>query len=191
MRAKDKNKKTAIFNATIKVINELGFANASMSKIAKAAGVSASTLYIYYENQEDMFKKIYLEAKKQMLITTSKGLRVDDSVEMSIKKLCNNLLEFINSFNDYFFFLEQSSSSPLVTSEMFEEVAPYAKDTIAVFEKGIKDGVLKNAPPLLLIGFCIYPISQIYKEGHQRGGGLLKDMDFDLVIKMCLDAVKK
>ena len=33
---------------------EIGFANISMSKIAKATGLSAATLYVYYENKEDM-----------------------------------------------------------------------------------------------------------------------------------------
>ena len=45
MRMKDENKKTAITKAIIGLINEIGFANISMSKIAKATGISAATLY--------------------------------------------------------------------------------------------------------------------------------------------------
>ena len=40
---KDENKKAAITEAIIGLINEIGFANISMSKIAKAAGISAVT----------------------------------------------------------------------------------------------------------------------------------------------------
>ena len=49
MRMKDENKKAAITKAIIGLINEIGFANISMSKIAKATGLSAATLYVYYE----------------------------------------------------------------------------------------------------------------------------------------------
>ena len=58
MRMKDENKKAAISKAIIGLINEIGFANISMSKIAKATGLSAATLYVYYENKEDMFRKV-------------------------------------------------------------------------------------------------------------------------------------
>jgi hypothetical protein len=37
MRTKDDSKKEAIFEATIGLLNEIGFANISMSKIAKSA----------------------------------------------------------------------------------------------------------------------------------------------------------
>ncbi|WP_094092917.1 TetR/AcrR family transcriptional regulator [Paenibacillus physcomitrellae] len=43
-------------------MNEIGFAETSISKIAKKAGVSAATIYIYYENKEDMLSKIYFES---------------------------------------------------------------------------------------------------------------------------------
>ena len=54
MRMKDENKKAAITKAIIGLINQIVFANISMSKIAKATGLSAATLYVYYENKEDM-----------------------------------------------------------------------------------------------------------------------------------------
>jgi len=38
VRVKDENKKEAIFEATISLLNEIGFANLSMSEIAKKAG---------------------------------------------------------------------------------------------------------------------------------------------------------
>ena len=66
MRRKDENKKAAITNAIVRLINEIGFANISMSKIAKATGISPATLYVYYENKEDMFRKVYMDVKKQM-----------------------------------------------------------------------------------------------------------------------------
>jgi len=45
MRYKDDNKKEKIIMVAIQLINEVGLAEISMSKIAKKAGVSAGTIY--------------------------------------------------------------------------------------------------------------------------------------------------
>ena len=66
MRYKDEHKKEAIYEATILLLNKEGFSSTSMSKIAKHAGVSASTIYIYFKNKDDMLKKLYLDTKPEL-----------------------------------------------------------------------------------------------------------------------------
>nr|WP_246869722.1 helix-turn-helix domain-containing protein [Priestia megaterium] len=44
---KDENKNESIFQAAIDLINEIGLAETSMSKIAKKANVSSSTIYVW------------------------------------------------------------------------------------------------------------------------------------------------
>ncbi|PKG22644.1 TetR/AcrR family transcriptional regulator [Niallia nealsonii] len=188
MRIKDENKKEAIFSATVRMINEIGFVNVSMSKIAKAAGVSTSTLYTYYENKEDMFRKVYMDVKMQMHSACNRGISKDETVKQSVRKICENLLEFMQEHKDYFFFIEQSSNSPLVTPIMHKEIEVQSQETIEVFERGIQEGILKRTSPILLIGFCFYPISQLYKESCQQG--MLQDIDYYLVFQMCWDAIK-
>ncbi|MFQ7291767.1 MAG: TetR/AcrR family transcriptional regulator [Monoglobales bacterium] len=80
MRVRDENKKAAITKTIIRLINEIGFANISMSKIAKATGVSVATLYVYYENKEDMFRNVYMDVKKQMIEECNRGISADESV---------------------------------------------------------------------------------------------------------------
>lgn len=190
MRIKDENKKEAILEATIQLINEIGFANVSMSKIAKIAGVSASTLYIYYENKEDMFRKVYVDVKKQMLCACKRGINREEPVEQSVRKICENLLEFMQEHKEYFLFIEQSSNSPLVNLTLNREIETLSQETFAIFERGIQQGILKNTSPVLLIGFCFYPITQLYKESCQQET-LLQDIDYELVFQMCWDAIKK
>lgn len=75
MRMKDDNKKNAITKAVISLSNEIGFSNVSMSKIAKRAGVSSSTLYVYYENKDDMFNKVYADVKSKCTRNVQKDLK--------------------------------------------------------------------------------------------------------------------
>ena len=120
MRMKDENKKTAITKTIVRLINEIGFANISMSKIAKAAGMSAATLYVYYDNKEDMFRKVYMDVKKHMTEKCSRDIDPEGSVEEAVRKLCGNLLDYMQEYTDEFLFIEQACNSPMTTDEMLE-----------------------------------------------------------------------
>ena len=63
VRVKDEIKQQAIIDATIELVNEIGFVSSSVSKIAKKAGVSPATIYIYYENKEDLIVSTYMDIK--------------------------------------------------------------------------------------------------------------------------------
>ncbi|EUJ29992.1 TetR/AcrR family transcriptional regulator [Listeria grayi] len=64
MRIKDEAKVTAISQAVFQITKQEGLNNASISKIAKLAGVSPATVYIYYQDKSDMLSKIYLTSKR-------------------------------------------------------------------------------------------------------------------------------
>ena len=190
MRIKDENKKAAITKAIIGLINEIGFANISMSKIAKATGLSAATLYVYYEKKEDMFRKVYMDVKKQMIEECSKDICPQENVQEAVRKLCENLLRYMQDNTDEFLFIEQACNSPMATDEMIEELAQYNQDTIRTFQRGVQEGLLKQTSPALLISFCYYPIQQIFKEWRKEKP-MLPEVDFEVVFQMCWDAIKR
>lgn len=90
MRYKDNTKKERIIISAIQLINEVGLAETSMSKIAKKAGVSAGTIYVYFENKEDMIKKLYLEVKKEMQQKLLYGVNNSLPTEAEFKQLLKN-----------------------------------------------------------------------------------------------------
>lgn len=190
MRKKDNNKKNAIFEATIKTINDIGLVNISMSKIAKNAGVSASTLYVYFENKDDLIQKIYSDAKIRMLLSCLKGINENQNIQQAIRKIGENLLDFIHSNKNYFLFIEQTSNSPLINLNAEDEIINLENKLVGIFENGVKKGILKNISPVLLMSFCFYSISQLYKDENIEEI-LLKYIEFDSIFEMCWDAIKK
>src|SRR5258708_3844171 len=91
MRVKDEKKEQAIFDAAITPITTNGLADTSMSKIAKVADVSAATIYIYFENKEDMLNKTYTHVKREIAAALGKGLQPKLTVEEAFKVIWNNL----------------------------------------------------------------------------------------------------
>ena len=61
MRVKEGNKDRDILEAAIKVFGELGYHKAKISKIAEVAGVATGSVYVYFEDKEDILLQIFEE----------------------------------------------------------------------------------------------------------------------------------
>lgn len=59
--------KEAIYAAAAKVVGRFGYAKASMAAIAAEAGVSYGRIYLYFENQQDLFNKLLPYIGEEML----------------------------------------------------------------------------------------------------------------------------
>ena len=57
------DKRNALIKATIELVNNNGFHATPMSKIAKMANVSPATIYLYFENKQDLVNKTYIDVK--------------------------------------------------------------------------------------------------------------------------------
>jgi AcrR family transcriptional regulator len=189
MRTKDDSKKEAIFEATIGLLNEIGFANLSMSEIAKKAGVSSSTIYVYFENKEDMLKKVYMDVKEKLSITLSRNIDQSAPVRQVMEQLIRNILNFALEQTPYFFFIEQFSNAPLLDKSCEEDTLGMMKPIFGVFKSGQQEGILKKANPILLLSFCYYGTTQIAKDKLKRNQGFT-DFEIKELAQICWDAIK-
>lgn len=61
MRPQNFIKEDAIKKISLKIIAEEGIENLTINKIAKAAGISAATIYLKYVNKEDLLVKLFID----------------------------------------------------------------------------------------------------------------------------------
>ena len=159
MRTKDDVKEAALFEATVKLVNEIGFASSSVSKIAKEAGVSPATIYVYYKNKEDLLVSTYIEIKQNL----SKSLLKDFNDRLPIRDIFRNvwfnMFEYIANNLEYFKFVEQFSNSPYSSLVNREEVEQYFDPLSRVLHTGIEQKIIKNVHPDILKAFMYYPIA--------------------------------
>ncbi len=66
MRTRDPEKENAIREEAFSLFFKEGFEGFSMGKLAKAAGVSPATLYIYYKDKDDLILQLYKEEMQKM-----------------------------------------------------------------------------------------------------------------------------
>jgi len=57
----DKSKKELILLVSSKVFAKYGFHNAKISQIAKLAGIGTGTVYLYFENKENILKELMVQ----------------------------------------------------------------------------------------------------------------------------------
>jgi AcrR family transcriptional regulator len=73
MRVRDENKELAIREKAVQIIVEDGLDGLSMQKLAKAAGVSPATIYIYYKQKDDLILQLCIGEFNAMAEATLKG----------------------------------------------------------------------------------------------------------------------
>ncbi|MFB7142691.1 TetR/AcrR family transcriptional regulator [Gottfriedia sp. NPDC056225] len=190
MRYKDENKNEAIFKATIQLLNEIGFSDISMKKIAKRANVSSSTIYVYFENKEDMLSKLYTNVKQHLSQKVLTGLEEEMPIKVAFEQVLRNQIEFIFNHKDEFLFLEQFSNSPLIKNLCIEDHSWMFQPLFDLVERGIEQQLLKESDTMLLLVLITAPITDLAKMQF-NGEFELNEKNISDLIQMSWDAIKR
>ncbi|QJD94882.1 TetR/AcrR family transcriptional regulator [Mucilaginibacter robiniae] len=122
MRPKNLEKEQAIRTLALDIIAKEGLENLSMQKLAQAAGVSPRTIYIKYENKEDLLIKLFI---KEVLQVYEQAVLVNFSEEMDfatgVKKLWFNAFEYLKNNRSAFALMQYGKSSPLLNKAFQQE----------------------------------------------------------------------
>jgi len=162
MRLRDKKKQDAIIKTSIKLVNDLGFAGISISKIAEEADVSPATIYIYYKNKEDLFTKIYIDIRNRMSKASLQGLDDSKSIKAQFKSIWYNFFAYSLQHIDYLIYREHFEQTSMMNKINQEEFELFNQVT-NLFKKGIKEKIIQNYPLPFLIAFSFVPIITLLK----------------------------
>lgn len=153
------DKKRALLNATLTLIHNNGFHDTSMSKIAKLAGVAPATIYLYFENKQDLINKLYLDVKLSFSICAFKGYDADMPVKKGFEIIWYNIAEYkLNQINEATF-LSQCDNTPIIDEQFRKEGLKHLRPLLDLWEKGQKEGIIKELSPYVLYAYTIYPLS--------------------------------
>ena len=81
----DPAKREQILDGAKRVFMEQGFEAASMNDITRAAGVSKGTIYVYFENKEDLFGDMIERERRKLTETVRHALDGDQPLEQALK----------------------------------------------------------------------------------------------------------
>ncbi len=158
MRTKDEEKQEALFEATVKVVNQIGFASSSVSKIAQEAGVSPATLYTYHKNKDDLLISTYLSIKRRLSAIVLRDIDATLPIRDIFRQVWFNLFRFTAEHPDYFHFSEQFSNSPFFERINQKEIDRMFTPIADIIRRGITLKIIKNVEVDIILAFVFYPV---------------------------------
>jgi AcrR family transcriptional regulator len=152
-----------ILDAALKVFAHKGFAAARMDDIAKEAGVTKGTIYLYFENKEAVFKSLVREA---VGTTISNVAVVVQSHEGSARELLRLALTRVGQLlidSDKVVLpkivISESSNFPwLAEFYRFEIIEKGLQLLMSLIERGIAQGEFRRLPPAHVARLCVAPV---------------------------------
>jgi len=113
MRTRDEQKEEAIRQAAIEMVVKEGMDGLSMQKLAKAAGVSPATIYIYYKDRDDLLMQLYMRLTNKMFDFTTEGFHPEMHFDEGLRIQWHNRARYFLAFPLEMLFLEQCHHSPI------------------------------------------------------------------------------
>ncbi len=194
MRTRDEHKEIAIREKAMEMIVNEGFDGLSMQKLAKAAGVSPATIYIYYKNREDLLNRLYNDVQKKFAEVALKKFNPDLTLEQGLWIQWKNRLKFIIEFPVYFQFFEQFRNSPCINHKDIDK-SDFKENMKQFAMNAAKRGELSKMEPETFWAIAYGPFYTLVKfhlqEISMMGNSYkITDAKLKQVLKMVLMALK-
>jgi AcrR family transcriptional regulator len=190
MRHEDPAKERAIFAATLELIGEVGLSGLKMAAIAKRAGLGTGTLYLYFQDKEDLLNILYRDLVwQQDYLTMRPGEDSGVPYKARLKACWQETLEFQWRHFEGSLFVEQFQRSPYITEQSkaaAQEATQYLSDLLAEGQRNleIKDMEI-DVLRCLLDGFVKETIAMCKRQSRSISPGLV-----DSTFALCWDALR-
>lgn len=179
MRVRDENKELAIKQKAIKMIVEKGFDGLSMQKLAKAAGVSPATIYIYFEDRDDLIVQLWMENMKAMADATLQGFDPQMPFDEGLKVQWMNRARFCMENPLKVHFMEQIKYSPYYALCLGKMDKGFLESMGEFVHNSIKRKELVKLPVEVYWSVAFAPLYQLVKL-HMSGRGMTGTEKFAL-----------
>ncbi|PXX29652.1 TetR family transcriptional regulator [Arenibacter sp. ARW7G5Y1] len=183
-------KRDALVKATINLVNNNGFHATPMSKIAKMAKVSPATIYLYFDNKQDLVNKVYLEVKAAYTAYVFKNYSSDISVVKGFEIIWKRIADFKLKEVEEAMFLAQCDNTPMIDEASRQEGLKHLQPLLDLWERGIKEGIIKPLSPYLLYAYTINPLSFLMVM-QQRGVFQLNQDHLEDAYRAAWNSIKK
>lgn len=164
MRQRDDNKRLALLEATLELVTEQGFSATSVAMIARRAGVSPGTLYIYHEDKDALLVATFLDVCDR-LIDTALG-QVDEHLVLreQLRRVWVALFEVALASPRLFRFYDMFSHSAWMTDELRERNDQRLAPVLEALAEGQRQGLIKPVGLALLEAFLFRPIHHLVQS---------------------------
>jgi AcrR family transcriptional regulator len=155
--------KEKIRNGLVKVVARMGIGGTSVGAVAKEAGVSAGTIYLHFEDKNDMLQKVYLQIKTEFHAIMVAAKDAPDSKAM-IHRMWRDMFAFTTAHPLDFLFIEYAGAAQVLTAEQAAHVAGFQAEIAAMLQRAIDDGTVAPLPVSVVTTLLVAPAMHLARS---------------------------
>ena len=167
-RQRDYSKMNTIYDATLDLITKKGFSGLKMAEVADASGIAIGTIYIYFKDKDDLINHLYAHLKRQKAIVFSEVIPDEISYETALRNQWMKYFDTNLADTETGIFMEQYYHSSLLKNTNAEDAQKFLKPVFALFDRGKKEGIIKNSANEILFSMLTGPVHELIRL-HQTG----------------------
>ncbi|HEY3608504.1 MAG TPA: TetR/AcrR family transcriptional regulator [Pseudonocardiaceae bacterium] len=144
-RPRSVDRRNAILSAATRVIAVQGL-GAATAAIAKEAGVSNGSLFVYFDTKATLLNELYIALKTEMGAAAVDGLPVENDAREQVRHMWHQWLHWATSFPAKRRALAQLEVSDDITAESHRIVSSAFSGIADLLERSRANGPMREAP---------------------------------------------
>ena len=121
MRRRDADKERRVREAVVRLTLRDGMEGCSIAKIAREAGVSPATIYIYYDSKEALLSAAFREYSRQSYQYLDRRLRPGMGASELIEAIVRGCYAYAVEHEEVFSFVEQCAHCPTLAEYVSQQ----------------------------------------------------------------------
>ena len=204
MRHRDEHKQQALLEATLHEVAEHGFAVTSVARIARAAGMSPGTLYLYYRGKDDLLEATFREVSRRIIAVAVEAFQAEPAeafeaepstlspaaqqLKSALCRVWNALVALGRRQPALFLFHDQFLHSSHMQDALRVANQERAAPLLDAFALGQQSGILKQIDLALIEVFMFRSIYSLL-QGSSCQLPAISHASFDQAFEMAWDAI--
>ena len=189
-----KDKFTRIIDAALQVFGEKGYYNATISEIAREAGVSEATIYEYFGCKEDLLFAIPGEITNMTVQFMEAMSPYITGAENKIRAIVNGYYNLYKDNPNYssLVLLDLKHNRNFMETESYQAVRRSAGLILKAIEEGIEGGEFReDIDPYLVRSMLLGTIEHIFFRWHLMGRKDELDNFIDPMMEVLMSGIRR
>ncbi|MBN2298261.1 MAG: TetR/AcrR family transcriptional regulator [Deltaproteobacteria bacterium] len=186
-------RKNKIIETALKIFAEKGFADATISEISKAAGVSDATVYEYFKTKEDLLFTIPEEITEEPAKDMEKILPFLRGAECKLRAIVQGYMTLYEMNPNYtaLVMLQLKTNRNFLKTKSYEKVRSIAQMLLRCIQEGIDNGTFhKDIDPYLVRSMILGTIEHLCIRRHLLGAPTNLVEHVDPLVDMILGGIR-
>ena len=191
MRTIDAAKREKVTQTVLQITMEEGLAALSFDKLAKRAGISSGTPYVYYKDKTDMlsciYTQVYQHLQEGLQAAIDAGRTTGEKLFFGLRHLAQMLLSHPQEAH---FFLSVLQAPEFVTADTLRENGLPSPPLLAIYQEGIARRLMKTDDIAYINAMLFGPLFLILQQ-HRQSGTPAVMAEVEKVLDLAVSAVLK